>query len=272
MHLILEKKYFHLQSLFKEMQKTIIAYSGGVDSTLLLKVGTNVLGNNCIGVLGVSPSLAANEYKDALDIANSISANIEIINTFELKNDNYLRNDERRCFYCKYELFTHLKLFAKKKGIQYIIDGSNADDLGDYRPGMDAGNSLNIRSPFIEAKFTKIEIRELSRYLKLPTWEKPAQPCLSSRVAYGQKISSDLLYKIDQSEKVLINRGYKIVRVRYLGDYVSIEVGQDEIVRLLQEEEKHFIKNQLKEIGFDKIKFDESGYKSGKLNKDLVID
>ena len=267
----LEKKYYHLQLLFKEMQQVIIAFSGGVDSMLLLKVGTDTLGQNCLGVLGVSPSLSKHELKAAIDLANEISAKLEIINTHEMKNVDYLKNDSRRCFYCKYELFSYLKIFAEKKCIKYIIDGSNMDDIGDYRPGMEAANALEIRSPLIEASITKSEVRELSRYLNLSTWEKPAQPCLASRIAYGQKISLDLLGKIDQAEEILKDRGYQIVRVRYLGDHVSVEVGKDEVSRLHEKEEMHLLKNKIKEVGFSNVVFDKSGYESGKLNKHLTI-
>jgi uncharacterized protein len=265
-------KYKRLQQLFKEMSKVLVAYSGGVDSTLLLKVGTDTLGDkNCIGIIGVSPSMAKDEYQESIYLAKAMGAWIELIETDEMKNPNYLENDNRRCFYCKQELFSSLWKKAEERGIQYIVDGSNADDQGDYRPGMEAARKLAVRSPLMEAGFSKEEIRVLSKYLKLSTWDKPAQPCLASRVAYGTTIDQDILRKIDTSEKYLRDLDFKIVRVRYFPDNVSVEVGKDELQRLQDKRLRAEITDKLRSIGFAKVIFDEKGYESGKLNRLISI-
>jgi uncharacterized protein len=266
------EKYEHLRNLFMEMKHVLIAYSGGVDSTLLLKVGTDVLGqDNCIGIIGVSASMARDEYQESIMLAEQIGARIDIIKTEEMNNPSYLVNDSKRCFYCKQELFSSLWKVAEEHKIQYIIDGSNADDQGDYRPGMDAAKQLNVRSPLMEADFSKEEIRILSKYLQLPTWEKPAQPCLASRVAYGNAIDQDVLSKIDQSEKYLRELAFKIVRVRYFSGTVSVEVGKEELGRLQNAKLRRDISDTLRRIGFEKVLFDEKGYESGKLNRLIAI-
>jgi len=269
-HLV--EKYEHLKNLFRGMEKVLIAYSGGVDSTLLLKVGTDVLGpDKCIGIIGVSASMARDEYQESILLAEQMGARIDFIETDEMNNPSYLANDSKRCFYCKQELFSSLWMVAAKYKVKNIVDGSNADDQGDYRPGMDAAKQLNVRSPLMEADFSKEEIRVLSKFLQLPTWEKPAQPCLASRVAYGNTINQDVLHKIDQSEKYLRNLAFKIVRVRYFSDTVSVEVGKEELGRLQNTKLRKDITEKLKRIGFEKITFDDKGYESGKLNRLISI-
>jgi uncharacterized protein len=265
-------KYERLQSLFKEMGKVLIAYSGGVDSTLLLKIGTDTLGSqNCLGIVGVSPSMAKDEYTESILLAKTMGARIDFIDTGEMNNPYYRENDDRRCYYCKQELFSSLWQVAKEQGIPYIVDGSNADDQGDFRPGMEAARKLSVHSPLMEAGFSKEEIRVLSKYLNLPTWDKPAQPCLASRVAYGTAIDQDILGKIDESEKYLHDLDFKIVRVRYYPNKVSIEVGKEELKRLRNKALRADIIDKLKAIGFDRITFDEKGYESGKLNRLISI-
>ena len=266
----LQKKYLNLQSILRDMQKVVLAYSGGVDSTLLLKVGTDILGQDCIAILAISASLSKSEYNDAVNIADLIGANLVTITTTEMENEKYFKNDLKRCFYCKYELFSTLRQYAINHGISFILDGSNIDDTSDYRPGLEAADKLQIRSPLIEENLNKKDIRCLSKYFNLPTWDKPAQACLASRVAYGHRISPEILHKIDQAEQILKLRGFKIVRVRYHGNQVSVEVGAEEIDKLQNRHERSYIVKRFKKIGFENVMFDEEGYKSGKLNRILA--
>ncbi len=261
------QKYDNLIQIFKDMESVLIAYSGGVDSSLLLKIGTNTLGENCIGIIGISPSLASQEYNEAIKQAEQMDANLKTINTNEIDNSLYVLNNQDRCYFCKSELFGDLNKTAEELDIDFIIEGSNFDDLDDFRPGRKAAEEKKIRSPLVEAKFTKEEIRELAKYLDLSSWDKPSQPCLASRVAYGVQINENILDKINQAEKHLKELGFEIVRVRYFENHVSVEVGKDEVQRLMSEETKNSVSNEFKNIGFDKIDFDPEGYQSGKLNK-----
>ena len=268
---ILESKYLQLEQIITEMQQVMVAYSGGVDSTLLLYIANKVLGENCIGVIGISPSVAHHEFQDAMQIAQSINVRVDVIETNEIENPGYVINDRMRCFHCKYELFSMMINYAYEKGIKYILDGNNYDDLTDFRPGRDAAKKLNIRSPFVEATFTKAEIREMARLFDLPNWNKPAQPCLASRMAYGQRIDPKILDKIASAELFLKNNEFEIVRVRYLGTHVSVEVGRHEIDRLFDPARQKVILTRLKSLGFSKVVFDKEGYQSGKMNRNVTI-
>jgi uncharacterized protein len=263
----LSQKYDLIKTLFKEMNSVLVAYSGGVDSALLLKIGTDILGDNCIGVLGVSSSLAADEKHMASKLAERINATLEILPTFEMENDLYLKNDFRRCFYCKHELFSRMRELAEQRNIAVIVDGSNADDRGDYRPGMEAAVDLQVRSPLLEADMNKEDIRQMARFLDLPIWDKPAQPCLSSRVMYGQLIKKDILDMIDRAEQYIKKRGYTVVRVRYLGSIASVEVDSSQLPRIQQQQESDLVRSTLKEIGFADVVIDPDGYRQGKLNE-----
>jgi len=262
----IQHHYELIQHIFIEMEHVLVAFSGGVDSALLLKVGTDALGAKCTGVLGVSPSLAGDEKNQAIQFAQKLNANLEILFTREMENPLYLQNDHRRCFYCKQELYSEIWRLAEEKNIHFVVDGTNADDVTDYRPGLDAAKALKVRSPLLEAGLGKDDIRNLAQYLNIPVWDKPAQPCLASRVMYGQPIEAAVLEKIYYAEQFIKKRGYKIVRVRSIGSYASVEVGKDEVDRLLQEEESHVIIKTLYDLGFQKVHIDPDGYRQGKLN------
>ncbi len=259
-------KYDHLVKIIKGMDRVMVAYSGGIDSTLLIKVGTDQLRENCLAVIAVSPSLSKNELNEAKEIAKLIPANLIEVQTNELNNSLYQQNDQNRCFYCKTELFEKLRSLAIEKKVHYILDGNNVDDIQDYRPGRQAAINLDVRSPLIEANFSKEDIRALAKHLELPNWDKPAQPCLASRLAYGVPVQEKILTQIDQAEAVLKNEGFKIVRVRYMGDKVSIEVGKNETERLSDNLLEERIYKAFNKIGFNNVEIDRDGYSSGKLN------
>jgi uncharacterized protein len=267
-----QSNYDLLRNIFLEMKNVLVAYSGGVDSTVLLKIGTDVLGAHCIGVLGISPSLAAEEKNQALRLAKQIKANVDVITTGEMENPLYIQNDQRRCFYCKQELYTEIWRLAEKRKIHYIVDGTNADDINDYRPGMEAARELQIRSPLLEAELGKDDIRGLARYLKISIWNKPAQPCLASRVMYGQSINPRMLQRIDRAEQFIKSRGYEVVRVRSMGSSASVEVGKNEVTRALQEAETLIIVKRLRHLGFQQVYIDPDGYRQGKLNQRFASD
>lgn len=263
----LEQKYNNLVELFTKMESVLIAYSGGVDSSLLLKVGTDTLKEKCIGIIGISPSLASNEYSQAAKQAQSMGVKLRTINTNEINNSLYVLNNKDRCYFCKSELFGELGKLSNELNIKFIVEGSNIDDLNDHRPGMKAAEEMKIRSPLIEANFNKNEIRKLAKFLGINSWNKPSQPCLSSRVAYRVKINESILEKINRAEDYLKKLNFKIVRVRYFEDHVSVEVGADEILRLLAPDIQNIVSTKFNILGFNNVIFDPDGYQSGKLNR-----
>ena len=226
----LESKYIRLQSILREMGNLVIGYSGGVDSTLLLKVAVDVLNNNALAVIGKSETYPLHEYEEAVRIAQSLGARWEEIRTEETDNLKFKKNPIDRCYHCKTELFSKLHLIAKGKGFNWIADGAITDDLADFRPGMKAEKEQNVRSPLLEAGFTKVDVRELSKHLGLPTWDKGSFACLSSRFPYGTPITKEALQKIDAAENTLRESGFKYYRVRYHDEKTArIEVGTEEI-------------------------------------------
>ena len=263
-------KLIELKKLLSEMHSIVVAYSGGVDSTFLAKVATDTLGDRALVVTAKSPSLAEDELKLAMSIAKKNRMNHLVIETNELKNPNYKVNDLKRCYYCKQELYQDLIKIAEDRQLKYIVNGANLDDLGDYRPGMNAANDFGVRSPLIEVSLRKVDIRLLSRELSLPTFNKPAQPCLASRIPYGKEVSVDVLSQIEQAEKYIKNLGIDVVRVRHYGELARIEVEPINFPKLLNSTTKKSVTRYFKKLGFKDVSLDPEGYRTGSLNEGKI--
>ncbi|MDI6801288.1 MAG: ATP-dependent sacrificial sulfur transferase LarE [Thermodesulfovibrionales bacterium] len=260
------EKFQKLLSILKDMQSVVLAFSGGVDSTFLLKA-VKESGIHCLAVTACSETMPANELHFATDMARLIGIKHRVITTCELDNPDFVKNTMNRCFYCKDELFSKLCGIADTEGYSFVIDGSNADDLADWRPGRQAAEKYGVRSPLVEAGLSKIEIRELSKDRDLPTWSKPASPCLSSRFPYGEKITKEALKRVELSEEFLKSLGFSELRVRSHNDTARIEVKTDEIDRLFNKELRDAVKDKLKKFGFKYIILDLEGFRSGSLNE-----
>ena len=267
---MLTDKLTQLQTIFKQMERALIAYSGGIDSTLVAKVAYDVLGDRALGVTGVSPSLLPEELEDAKIQAATIGISHELVNTHEMDNPNYTSNPVNRCYFCKSELHDTLKPLALKRGYPYVVDGLNADDLQDYRPGIQAAKERGARSPLAEVGITKLEVRQLSQGLGLPWWDKPAQPCLSSRFPYGEEITIEKLQRVGRAEIYLRNLGYHNLRVRSQGDTARIELAPEKIKEFVATTDLDKLVAKLQELGFIYVTLDLEGYRSGKLNQEIV--
>ena len=267
---MLTDKLTQLQTIFKQMERALIAYSGGIDSTLVAKVAYDVLGDRALGVTAVSPSLLPEELEDAKIQAATIGISHELVNTNEMDNPNYTSNPVNRCYFCKSELHDTLKPLALKRGYPYVVDGLNADDLQDYRPGIQAAKERGARSPLAEVGITKLEVRQLSQGLGLPWWDKPAQPCLSSRFPYGEEITIEKLQRVGRAEIYLRNLGYHNLRVRSQGDTARSELAPEKIKEFVATTDLDKLVAKLQELGFIYVTLDLEGYRSGKLNQEIV--
>jgi uncharacterized protein len=263
------KKLAHLKNILKEMGEVTVAYSGGVDSTFLLRVATDVLKDKALGVLAVSPTFPSREYDRAIEVAESFGASLRVIDTHELEDDNFVNNPVNRCYFCKSELFDSIAKMAEDQRFRNFVDGSNQDDLGDHRPGMKALKERRVRSPLQEAGLTKQEIRDLSREFGLPTWDKDALACLSSRFPYGESISREKLRMVDQAENFLSDQGFRNIRARHKGDTVKIEVDPSQIPQLLDRETRKNVELYMVSIGYKNVEIDPEGYRRGKMNDAL---
>jgi len=242
------------------MQSCVVAFSGGVDSTLVLKIAYDLLGERAIGITALSESLPTGELEEAQQLANKIGARHIALRTFETRDENYLANAANRCYFCKTEMYARIKTFAHEQRIAAVLDGLNLDDLEDRRPGRAAAIEHGIISPLVEAKLNKSEVRELSRVMGLPTWDKPALACLSSRIPHGTPITLQSLTQVDRAESFLKRLGVRQVRVRHHGDTARIEVEPRDFE--LMRQRKAEIATQLKKIGFPKVVLDPEGYKT----------
>jgi len=263
-------KLGQLRKTLAGYQRVLVAFSAGVDSTFLLKVAIDTLGaRNVLACTSVSPSLAAAERQSVEELAKSMGARLRLIETSEMDNPLYAENSPKRCFYCKQDLYQHLAKIAQEEGFSVIINGANADDTGDYRPGMDAAREAGVLSPLLDAGLTKADIRELSRELGLPTWDKPALACLASRVPYGTPVTIQSLSQIDLAETFLRQSGFKIVRVRHHGVLARIEVPAADLPRLIEEPLHSQLLKHFKQIGYTYITADLQGFRSGSGNEVL---
>jgi pyridinium-3,5-biscarboxylic acid mononucleotide sulfurtransferase len=267
--MVIEQKWDHLKALLHDMHGAVLAYSGGVDSSLLLRAAAEVMGTNLIAVTAVSETYPKGELTQAQEFARSLGVTHRIMRTEEMASEDFARNPPDRCYHCKKELFEKLRQLAATEGVSYVMDGSNADDLKDHRPGRMAAAEFSVRSPLLEAGFSKAEVRERARALGLRVWDKPSLACLSSRIPYGTRITSGLIRTIDAAEDHLRAFGFAQARVRHHGDIARIEVMPEDFAKLLSPGVTEKIAVRFRELGYVYVCLDIEGYRTGSLNEGL---
>jgi len=268
--LSLDEKDKRLRQLVRDFGSVIIAFSGGVDSAYLAYVASDELGERALAVTGDSASYPTFQRELADQLIRTFGIRHKMLLTDEFNDPNYTSNPANRCYFCKSELYDKLGTLAAERGFQVICDGTNADDLGDWRPGRQAARERGVRSPFVECSMTKRDIRELSRRAGLPTWDQPASACLSSRIPYGEVVTIEKLSAVDRAEQSLRQLGFRQVRVRHHGDIARIEIAAEELPRALDPALSLRITTELKELGFRYVTVDLEGYRTGSLNESLT--
>jgi pyridinium-3,5-biscarboxylic acid mononucleotide sulfurtransferase len=268
---LLEAKLKGLREGFLAMRSVMVAFSGGVDSSFVLRVAHDAIGDRVLALTTTSPTMPEDDRRNAIAIAQAFGVRHVLIESNELEIAGYASNPANRCYLCKHNLFTVCIEKARELGIETIVDGLNLDDLHDYRPGIKAAAEMQVRHPLVEAELTKAEIRELSHALGLPTWDRPASPCLSSRFPYGTQITLEGLRQVERGEQVLRAFGFRVARVRYHGDVARIEVDAGEIARMLDAGIREAVDRELKKLGFRFVALDLRGFRSGSLNEALPI-
>ncbi len=267
----LAEKHARLRGLIADCGSALVCYSGGVDSTLLLKVAHDVLGERCVAMVALSPTMAESERKAAVDLAAEIGARTEIAESHELSRPEFRMNPKDRCYYCKDELLDLAQPLAERLGLNEILLGTNTDDLGDYRPGLQAAKDHGARQPLVDAALSKAEVRTLSRDLGLSTWDKPQLACLSSRFPYGTEITPERLRQVDRLEDGMRGLGFRQVRARWHGEIARLEVVAEDIARAAEPAVRQAIVRLGRELGFTFVTLDLAGFSSGSLNQLLAI-
>ena len=258
-----------LRELFRQLDSVIVAYSGGVDSSYVAYIANAELGSRAVCITGQSASLPVYQRAEIDSVVQRFGFEHEVIQTEELDNPGYRANNPDRCFFCKDELYTKLESVARGRGIRNIVDGSTVDDLGDYRPGRQAATQHAVRSPLIEVGLSKSEVRELSRRATLPTWDKPASPCLSSRIAYGTTVTIERLSKVDRGEEILRELGFREFRVRHHDQLVRLEIARAEMDRVMRPEVFEDLAARFRKLGFKYVTLDLEGFRTGSMNEVL---
>jgi uncharacterized protein len=263
------KKQERLFAILRDLREVIVAYSGGTDSAYLAWAASRALGEHAVAITADSPSIPESHKKDAAEYARSLGFRHEFVETREFENPDYAKNDEKRCFHCKDELFSRLGEVARERGVEHVVYGVNCDDLGDYRPGQEAAKEHGARSPLVDAGLTKAEIRALSKKAGLPFWDRPAAACLSSRIPYGTAVTAERIKRIEAGEEALKELGFRVYRVRFHDNLVRLEFGQDELPKALNVEMAAKFTKIFKALGFHYVTVDLQGYRQGSLNEVL---
>ncbi len=264
-----EQKLKMLLEILRGMEGVIVAFSGGLDSTFLLKAAVDALGkDNTLAVTACSPTYPAWELRESVELAKTLGTRQIVINTEEMKKDEFASNPPERCYFCKKELFSSLAQIAEKEGARYILDGTNLDDMGDFRPGRKAAQEMGVRSPLLEAGLTKEDIRFFSREMGLPTWSKPAYACLSSRFPYGDRITEEKLAQVERGEDYLRSLGFVQFRLRHHGTMARIEISREQFSLMMEKAVE--VAKELKALGFAYVSLDLEGYRTGSMNEILV--